>query len=53
MFVIYFKHVYGSSSSSNFIPNIIQQYNIVCMTNITNSRVIIDVLLNENGEDKI
>ena len=34
-----------SSSSSNFIPNRIQQYNRVCMTNITNNRVIIDIVM--------
>ena len=34
-----------SSSSSNFIPKIIQQYNRVCMTNITNNRVIIDIVM--------
>ena len=33
------------SSSSNFIPNRIQQYNRVCMTNITNNRVIIDIVM--------
>ena len=33
------------SSSSNFIPNRIQQYNTVYMTNITNSRVIIDIVM--------
>ena len=32
-------------SSSNFIPSRIQQYNTVCMTNITNSRVIIDIVM--------
>ena len=35
----------SSSSSSNFIPNRIQQYNRVCMTNITNNRVIIDIVM--------
>ena len=34
-----------SISSSNFIPNRIQQYNRVCMTNITNNRVIIDIVM--------
>ena len=34
-----------SSSSNNFIPNRIQQYNTVCMTNITNNRVIIDIVM--------
>ena len=34
-----------SCSSSNFIPNRIQQYNRVCMTNITNNRVIIDIVM--------
>ena len=34
-----------SSSSSNFIPNRIQQYNTVCMTYIANSRVIIDIVM--------
>ena len=33
------------SSSSNFIPNRIQQYNRMCMTNITNNRVIIDIVM--------
>ena len=33
------------SSSSNFIPNRIQQYNTVHMTNIANSRVIIDIVM--------
>ena len=28
-----------------FIPNRIQQYNRVCMTNITNNRVIIDIVM--------
>ena len=38
-------HNYFPSSSSNFIPNRIQQYNTVCMTSITNSRVIIDFVM--------
>ena len=33
------------SSRSNFIPSRIQQYNAVCMTNITNRRVIIDIVM--------
>ena len=32
-------------SSSNFIPNLIQQYNTVCMANIANNRVIIDIVM--------
>ena len=40
-----FKSSSSSSSSSNFIPNRIQQYNRVCMTNITNNRVIIDIVM--------
>ena len=35
----------SSSSSSIFIPNRIQEYNTVFMTDITNSRVIIDVVM--------
>ena len=35
----------NSSSSCNSIPNRIQQYNTVCMTNIANSRMIIDILM--------
>ena len=35
----------SSSSSSNFIPNRIQQYNRVCMTNLTSNRVIIDIVM--------
>ena len=34
-----------NTSSSNFIPSRIQKYNTVCMTNITNSRVIIDIVM--------
>ena len=33
-----------SRSSSNFVPNRIQQYNTVCMTNISD-RVIIDIVM--------
>ena len=32
-------------SSSNFIAHRIQQCNVVCMTNMTNSRVIIDIVM--------
>ena len=42
---IYFPYSNSSSSCSNFIPNRIQQYNTVCMINITNSRVIIDIVM--------
>ena len=35
----------SSSSTSNFIPNRIQQNNTVYMTNITNNRVIIDIVM--------
>ena len=31
--------------NGKFIPNRIQQYNTVCMTNITNSRVIKDIVI--------
>ena len=37
------QYLWNSRRSSNFIPNRIQQYNTVCMTNITNSRAIIDI----------
>ena len=42
---IWMLSVSSSSSSSNFIPNRIQQYNTACVTNITNSRVIIDIVM--------
>ena len=35
----------SSGSGSGFIPNRIQQYNAVCMSNIINSRVIIDIVM--------
>ena len=37
--------IFLSNSSGNFIPNRIQQYNTVCTTNITNSRLIIDIVM--------
>ena len=42
---IYFDIQWNAGSSSNLIPNRIQGYNTVCMTKITNSRVIIDIVM--------
>ena len=35
---------FSNVSSNNFIPNRIQQYNTVCMSNLTNSGEIIDIV---------